>query len=130
MSREDERIAQILRITAEIETAGEIDADDDRRAMERIASAARSGELGSDWRRVQQRADLEETTLEAAFTDGDESTEARALRSASAARMAQLQQEISRDEGLKQQLGELDAMHSATLARANELLARIEGRDA
>ncbi|MGX5694896.1 hypothetical protein ACWKWP_01750 [Agromyces soli] len=130
MSTEDERIAEILRINAEIDAAGEADAEDDRLAMERIAKAARSGELGDDWRRMQQRADLEETTLEAAFTGGDDSREAEALRTASAARLSRLQDEISRDEGLKRRLGELDAMHAATLARANELLARIEGREA
>lgn len=130
MTSDAERIAEILRITAEINAAGELDDSDDREAMERIAKAARTGELGNDWRRMQQRVDLEETSVEAVFTDGDDSREALALRARSAAHMQQLQQEISRDEGVTRKLGELDAMHAATLARAEELLARIEGRDA
>jgi hypothetical protein len=44
------------------------------------ADRARAGELGPEWRAVQARIDLGQTTLEAVFSGEDTSTEAERLR--------------------------------------------------
>ena len=73
----------------------------DREAEGRRAAAARRGEFGADWTRIQQRIDLNQTTLDAVFSGEDESPEARRLREQSragiAARAAELR-ERSDDE--------------------------------
>ncbi|MCC2309385.1 hypothetical protein [Cellulomonas chengniuliangii] len=54
------------------------------------AEAARRGELGPDWRTVQQRIDAGRTSLEAVFGGEDESPAAQALRTISRRTLAGL----------------------------------------
>ena len=60
----------------------EIDKDEkaNREAAEKQAEAARRGELGEDWRKIQERIDSGQTTLEDVFSVVDQSDAAHALR--------------------------------------------------
>ena len=49
-------------------------------ATERREEAARRGELGEDWKKIQERIDKGETTLSDIFSGKDNSDEAAALR--------------------------------------------------
>ena len=74
----------ILQSLEQMETAlqKEIDKDEkaNREAAEKQAEAARRGELGEDWRKVQERIDSGQTTLEDVFSGADQSDAAHALR--------------------------------------------------
>jgi hypothetical protein len=61
-------------------------------AREAQAEAARAGDLGPDWRTVQSRIDLGETTLEAVFTGTDTSSAAQALREMSRRNLEELRE--------------------------------------
>jgi hypothetical protein len=77
----------ILQSLEQMETAlqKEIDKDEkaNREAAEKQAEAARRGELGEDWRKVQERIDSGQTTLEDVFSGADQSDAAHALRQTS-----------------------------------------------
>ncbi|QGQ19852.1 hypothetical protein GC089_12275 [Cellulomonas sp. JZ18] len=66
------------------------EAEEDARADEERAQAARSGALGREWQVVQQRVDLGRTTLADVFSGVDTSPQARALRELSAQRLAEV----------------------------------------
>jgi hypothetical protein len=79
-----ERINDTIRVMNEAIAA---DAAAEKVADERRAEAARRGELGPEWRRLQARIDLEETTLEEVFDGTDTSPEAEALRAQASVRL-------------------------------------------
>jgi len=60
-----------------------IEAEARREADESRAARARAGEMGADWRNVQSRIDLGETSLRAVFGGDDQSAAAQALRKTS-----------------------------------------------
>lgn len=64
---------------------------------EKREKAARTGELGPDWQRVQQRIDLGQTSLSAVFGGEDDSPEARALLGRSRTSMADLSRQLDDD---------------------------------
>lgn len=72
-------MARIRAAVEEIERRSRRDADRDARRGTELAEAARRGDLGPDWRRVQQRVDRGETTLADVFGGRDASPEAAAL---------------------------------------------------
>lgn len=106
-------------VSAAIERMHQISADLDRQAasytielrelrekfakddLER-AKAARRGELGPEWKKLQQRIDLDQTSIGDLVTGADDSSEADLLRQRAAARGQQLYEEESArvaDEG-------------------------------
>ena len=76
-------MARIRAAVEEIERRSRQDAARDARRGAELAEAARRGDLGPDWRRVQQRVDRGETTLADVFGGRDSSPEAAALVSRS-----------------------------------------------
>ena len=58
----------------------EADREADRESTEKREEAARRGELGEDWRKIQERIDSGETTLRDVFSGKDTSDAAAALR--------------------------------------------------
>lgn len=75
--------------------------DEEQRADEERAQRARTGALGPEWRIVQQRIDLNQTTLEDVFSGADETTAAEALRGTARknlARVRELWEEQSDDD--------------------------------
>lgn len=93
-THESEYTARLEAITARLER----DAADARRAFERSqeqrADAARSGELGPDWREIQRRIDAGQTTEAAVFTGEDDSAEARRLVALADRNLAQAREEL------------------------------------
>ncbi|CAN5382677.1 hypothetical protein BH11ACT5_BH11ACT5_23580 [soil metagenome] len=103
-------------------------AESDAEAEEKRAKAARSGELGADWQKVQQRIDLKTTTLADVFTGKDESPEARALLGAARAKIAEVSQEFDReaeDSEEETPIEEVQRMQAEFQARMAELQRRI-----
>jgi hypothetical protein len=68
----------VSRATAELDRMDHPDARD-AEATARREEAARRGDLGPDWQRVQRRIDTGRTTLADVFTGQDDSPEARRL---------------------------------------------------
>lgn len=75
--------------------------EEEQQADEERAERARRGELGPEWRTVQQRIDLNQTTLEDVFSGVDETSAAEALRATARknlARVRELWEEQSDDD--------------------------------
>jgi hypothetical protein len=85
---DDERTA--LRAQAEDDALAEADRD--------RAERARSGELGPEWRIVQGRIDLGQTTVEAVFSGEDASLEAEALRQTSRRNLTALRETLAEND--------------------------------
>lgn len=85
---------EVRELTAHIIDEGrEQYAEDDERD-ERRAQAARRGDLGPDWRTLQQRLDRGETTLGAIARGGDDSPEADAVREHAIVNIADLARQL------------------------------------
>jgi len=72
-------IAQMREIMAQVEQDEREQAPRTQARLNQIADAARAGDLGTDWRRTQQRVDRGETTLQDVFAGRDDSPEGAAL---------------------------------------------------
>lgn len=100
----------------------------DAEAEEKRAKAARSGELGADWQKVQQRIDLKETTLADVFTGRDDSPEARALLATARTTITEVSKELDREAELDPEetpIEEVQRMQAEFEARMAELQRRI-----
>lgn len=93
-------LAEIRTATAEVrETARSVAAERESLAREveeseeRRAAAARRGELGEDWRRLQQRIDVGQASLAAALSGADTSPEARRIADATMDRLVEVTHE-------------------------------------
>lgn len=76
------------------EAAAEREAEEDRVRSEK----ARAGELGPEWRVVQSRIDLGQTSLEAVFSGADTTAEAEALRALSIKNLTSLRDSWSAED--------------------------------
>ena len=91
-------------------------------AEEKRAKAARSGELGSDWQRIQQRIDLNSTTLADVFSGRDDSPEARALLGTARSTLAEVSKELddeaeaAEEETPQEEVQRMNATFQARLA--------------
>jgi acyl-homoserine lactone acylase PvdQ len=72
-------LASLSAVQTEIEIDSAATAADDQAFDDERAEAARRGELGPDWQKIQQRIDLGTTTLDDVFSGRDDSREAAAL---------------------------------------------------
>jgi len=100
----------------------------DAEAEEKRAKAARAGELGADWQKVQQRIDLKETTLADVFTGRDDSPEARALLAAARTTITEVSKELDREAELDTEetpIEEVQRMQAEFEARMAQLQRRI-----
>ena len=84
-SREEELLRQVEGILVETQLDAERVAREDAPREEQRAEAARSGELGRDWKDVQRRIDAGQTSLAAVFGGSDETPDAVRLRDQSRA---------------------------------------------
>jgi hypothetical protein len=114
--------------TAEIESerlAMARQREDEERRRE---TAARRGDLGPDWRVLQQRIDARRTTMAAIMTGEDESPEARRVIGAAMERMARLRGEIDRaaQDGDPADSTSVTAAFRRTQAAADEIRASLE----
>ncbi|PKI92942.1 hypothetical protein CW368_01185 [Actinomycetales bacterium SN12] len=128
-----ERVIELMR-RVEAESA-RLDAleiaehEEHERLDEERARRARAGALGPDWRAVQQRIDLNQTTLEEVFSGADESPAADALRRSARSNFARLrelwdEQEDGEDEPTPLDL--LDQVRTASAAHYQQAAAHIE----
>ncbi|NTW40455.1 MAG: hypothetical protein HGA44_11315 [Cellulomonadaceae bacterium] len=132
-------VAQVERmqgVFAALRAMDERDSARDQHRDDQRAAAARSGSLGPDWRKVQGRIDLGETTLHDVFSGADTSSAAVRLREASAARLARLRD----DQALRDALGadedtpddpfaELERLRERVAQRSGELRFRSTGKE-
>lgn len=65
---------------------------------ESLAERRRKGECGADWRVLQQRIDMRQTTERDIISGIDKSKEARAVRAQMTRAMSRLSQQIERDD--------------------------------
>jgi hypothetical protein len=125
-ARLDEVLMRMNALVAEIEEEIRASEAEGEREDEERAKAARAGELGPDWRKIQQRIDLGETTLADVLGGVDETLEARNIRATAAANLTawgeQLRERLVEDPEAANPLAELalsDAELSAKLEHAN-----------
>lgn len=96
--------------------------------LERIAQERRSGSAGRDWRVLQQRMDLGETSMEAILSGADESEEAAAVRAQLEAMGPMLRAEYARTlDGEDQRPGvaEVQRAQAELAAAIDEIQALI-----
>ena len=91
----NERIDELTRQFGEEQRAS---AAHDAEGDARRASAARKGELGPEWQKIQQKIDLNKTTLADVFSGADESAEAKALSARSRTNLQALGDQLEADD--------------------------------
>lgn len=91
----EERIAATSRLVATLRTEIAAEAPRDREDEEKLAAAARRGERGPAWQRIQQRIDLGQTSLDDVFRGEDTSADARSLQDQSRRTLAALGEGMS-----------------------------------
>lgn len=100
------------------------------KAAAQHAAKARSGELGAEWQRVQQRIDLNETSLEAVFSGEDETPAARTLRERSQSNLRSLAAEWAESdeqgEDEPSPAAKLSGAAAESLAHMQESMKQIE----
>ncbi|OAN40991.1 hypothetical protein [Microbacterium sp. H83] len=102
------------------------DRAEEERADEERAERARSGELGPEWRTVQQRIDLHQTTLEDVFSGADETTAAQTLRGRARDNLSQLRELWEEQEDEAEEPTPLDILNGARGESAAHLRAAAE----
>ena len=94
------------------------------------AKAAARGELGPEWQKVQQRIDLEMTTLEDVFAGRDESPEALALVARSRENLVTMREDLERgsddDEPATDPMSEIGTLSAGITERLARLRAMTE----
>lgn len=93
-----ENILQSLKEMQEtVQKEIEKDREDNQKAEEQHAEAARRGELGEDWREIQERIDRGDTTLSAIFSGKDSSKAAMTLRQRAQRNITEAMQQTLQD---------------------------------
>lgn len=80
LSRFEEAMRALQDLSEHFDRQREADAQNNAESREKRAEAARRGEMGEDWRKIQERIDNGETTLRAVFSGEDTSDAAASLR--------------------------------------------------
>lgn len=102
--------------------------DSDSDADAEFATQARAGAFGRDWKVLQGRIDLNQTTREAVLTGADDSPEAQAVLALAKRRAAEFGAAAAaeaEEDGRPDPRDEIAEMQRSTQARGNALLARI-----
>ncbi|WP_448630717.1 hypothetical protein [Cellulomonas soli] len=110
--RDTDPLARIRAVVEEVERRSQADARREAGRADTVAEAARRGELGPEWRRVQERVDQGRTTLADVFSGKDTSPDAQALAERSRERVTQLAQAARQDESVAEAVEELDAIRT------------------
>ena len=128
---------QLIAADAELDKEIAAQQAESERAEARRAERAREGELGDDWRRMQQRIDADETTLADVFGGADDSPLAQALRERSSQNLRELAREWQKQDesGIEEpspaavvSQAEADSLahYAATLQQIDEAIAAID----
>lgn len=116
-------VARIALISSQFEALQKETAPQRAEHAAKQATAARAGELGPEWRKLQQRIDMNETTLEDVFSGKDESPEARALLTKSQRTLTEVGEHLAEEQDEDSPLGD----PVAELAQLSEAFtARVE----
>lgn len=129
-TRLSQKLGALSAIRAEIVADTALTAADDAKQEERRADAARSGELGPAWKKVQQRVDLGQTTLADVFSGRDESAEALALVASSRVKLAETSlefEEAEDDDPLAATVSALQSRSATFDSRMSVLRQTTEG---
>lgn len=118
-------LAKIEAAIRELNEAGNAQAASDRDFEERRAEAARSGELGAEWRRVQARIDRGDTTLTAVFDGTDDSADAQELRAAANKHLADTMAELEHDAEIDPDAPNLRADAASVLGELQQQIAEL-----
>jgi hypothetical protein len=102
---------------------------DQQRADEERAQRARSGKLGPEWRSVQNRIDLNQTTLEDVFSGADGTSAAETLRSMSRRNISKLRELWEKQDEAQEEPTPLDLISQARAVSATNLRGAAEHID-
>lgn len=122
--------SQVRAVAAEQEQERRALAAENARADEERARAARAGELGPDWRVLQQRIDLGQTSLAAILSGQDDHPAARRVLDHALDRMVEVKHEIVTvlaEDAARDGRPTPPARDEAGRAQGDELLAAAAG---
>lgn len=122
LAQMNEAMAKIESTIGEEEARFAVEAKEYEEPLAKIAEARRRGEAGRNWQVLQQRIDLNETTMEAIMSGADESEEAAVARAEFAALGPALREEYVQSLGEEAMTPALASVHEAQA----ELAAQIE----
>lgn len=122
LGRLDELIGTLTESLADLERNEDGGGEDDE-SMEELAQANRDGDRGQDWKKLQERIDRGETTLEDIFGGVDTSREAQSVSELSRKNLATLSERL--EEEAKSDPEAFDPRAEAGQI-AQELESRIE----
>jgi hypothetical protein len=125
-ARLEQSLAKISHAVSELDERERRNAARDADREKAREEAARTGKLGPEWVKIQQRIDLKQTTIDDVFAGRDDSPEARALLTRSRQNLHSAGAELDRepDEGEENPIDEvrkLNAAFEAQLARFRTL---------
>jgi hypothetical protein len=100
-------LARIRAAVEEMERRSRATAERDAARGTEIADAARRGDLGPQWRTVQQRVDRGETSLDDVFSGRDSSPEAVALARRSRENLSRMSEVVQADDDVRDARAEL-----------------------
>ncbi len=123
-------LSSLSAVQTEIEIDDMVTAAEDAAFDEQRAEAARRGELGPEWQKIQQRIDLGTTTLDDVFSGRDDSPEAIALLAKSRATLQETVRDIQEaddDDPTLLAISELRMRNAAFDERMTRLRATFEG---
>lgn len=116
-----DRVEHVARLVEQLNAEIASDAEKSRADDEKLAAAARRGDNGPEWRRIQERIDLGQTTLADVFTGSDSSTDATILVARSQQSLSTLSDELA-------DAAENDPEAFDPTAEAEELAAEMQRR--
>lgn len=103
----------------------EKDREASHKAEEHQAEAARRGELGADWRKIQERIDNGETTLSDVFSGKDSSEAAMALRQTAQRNIAESMERAQKESKEADEEDPFTTLHNNLATLDNETQERI-----
>lgn len=122
-----ENILQSLKEMQEtVQKEIEKDREDNQIAEEQHAEAARRGELGEDWREIQERIDRGDTTLSDIFSGKDSSKAAMTLRQRAQRNITEAMQQTLQDAEDNDEEDPFTGLQEKLAAMAQETEQRVQ----
>ncbi|WP_048728865.1 hypothetical protein [Kytococcus sedentarius] len=126
LSHFEEAMRSLQELSENFDRQREADAQNNAKSREKRAEAARRGEMGEDWRKIQERIDNGETTLRAVFSGEDTSDAAASLRRTAQRNITKAMQQTRQDAEDNDEECPFTALQEKLAAMARETEQRVQ----
>lgn len=126
LSRFEEAMRSLQELSEHFDRQREADAQNNAESREKRAEAARRGEMGEDWRKIQERIDNGETTLRAVFSGEDTSDAAASLRQTAQRNITKAMQQTRQDAEDNDEEDPFTALQEKLAAMTRETEQRVQ----